>query len=408
MDKHLALFEKALTLYEEVKTKKSEIFFDSSSDSDECSHFETMEELCRTICVNCGQIITENFISIPHYTGAGMKKRKKDECSIYNDIPSHIPQHIKDETINIYLRVMKGEKHRSTAPKRAIILACLYHAALRAKNDISYDDLLEMFRMPQQIANKGFATVVSSNIVNIKETISDANEEKNIIKTILRNLNILSYTQPVTALYLLVKNKSTLLHTSLVKSVVAGCIYFWIRHKNSAKTLKRLSQDMEMSQHTVLGKYINITEIVMLSVMKELFSGLLHHSTPVVLEKCKYRQFFKENPESLCVNISEKKAIVVKPFDSTGIKVFKYENELKKENEFPLDDVDDILEWNIFLNNKYFGSVGSTTTVRTLNITVTKNSKDVVLNFEEYNNMNNKNGNQIYRNIVDKKIDLCI
>jgi transcription initiation factor TFIIIB Brf1 subunit/transcription initiation factor TFIIB len=405
MDRHLALFEKALTLYEEGSRPKNT---HSLSLSSHCAHSDTIEDSCKTICVNCGHVLIENFIPSNQVKALGMKKRKKDECSIYNDIPSHIPQYIKDATIKLYLKVMNGEKHRSTAPNRAVILACLYHASLCAKNDISYDDLLEMFRIPQQMANKGFATVVSANIVDIKETISKTNEEENIIRTILRNLNMISFLQPVSRTYFLVKERSTLLHTSLVKSVVSGCIYFWIVQKTLNKSLKEFSKDMEMSQHTILGKYIGVTETVMLRVMKELFSKLLANSIPIRLEKCKYRQVFRERPRCLYVQIaSDKKAIVENPFNPTEIRVCKY-NDHKVENVYPLDEVDDIMEWNLLLNNKFYSMENGEMQVRNLNIVIVKNSKDVFFNFEEYNKNSYKPGGALFQKIISQKFEIKI
>jgi len=407
---HLALFEKAMTLYEKVNTVVVPDVVSDSPAFSECPHFETIEEICRTICVNCGYVLTENFISSSHIKNVGMKRRKKDECSIYNDIPSHIPQSIKDATIKIYLKVMNGEKHRSTTPNRAVILACLYHASLCAKNDVSYDDLLEMFKMPQQMANKGFATVVSANIVDIKETISKTNEEENIIRTILRNLNMAQFLRPISAIYFLMKTRSDLLHTSLVKSVISGCVYFWIVHKKIGKSLKEFSKNMEMSQHTILGKYINVADTVLLHIMKEMFSLLLINAKPVRLDKCKYRQVFKDNPSCFCVQIgSDRKALVVNPFEPEEIKVFKYssdENSMTPENEYPLDEVADILEWNLLLNNKFYSLDGSTTIMRSLNVSIIKNSKDVVFNFEEYNKTSLESGETIYHKLLEKKFDL--
>lgn len=402
MDRHLALFEKAMTLYEEKSKPKNAT--NSLAFSSHCVHSDTIEESCKTICISCGHVIIENFIPSNQIKASGMKKRKKEECSIYNDIPPHIPQYIKDDTIKLYLKVMKGEKHRSTAPNRAVILACLYHASLCAKNDVSYDDLLEMFRIPQQMANKGFATVVSANIVDIKDTISKTNEEENIIRTILRNLNMISFLHPVSKTYFLVKERSTLLHTSLVKSVIAGCIYFWVVHKNLNKTLKEFSKNMEMSQHTILGKYIGVSETVMLHIMKELFSKLLLNSIPIKLEKCRYRQVFKEYPNCLYIQIaSDKKAIVENPFNPTDIRVSKYSNDHKLENIYPLDEVDDIMEWNLLLNNKFYSMENGEMKVRQLNVIIVKNSKEVSFNFGEYNKNSYKTGESIFQKIISEK-----
>jgi hypothetical protein len=219
---------------------------------------------------------------------------------------------------------------------------------------------------------------------------------------------MISFLQPVSRTYFLVKERSTLLHTSLVKSVVSGCIYFWIVQKTLNKSLKEFSKDMEMSQHTILGKYIGVTETVMLRVMKELFSKLLANSIPIRLEKCKYRQVFRERPRCLYVQIaSDKKAIVENPFNPTEIRVCKY-NDHKVENVYPLDEVDDIMEWNLLLNNKFYSMENGEMQVRNLNIVIVKNSKDVFFNFEEYNKNSYKPGGALFQKIISQKFEIKI
>lgn len=402
MDSHFTFFEKALimckkeeTLYASGAQKSSQTLF--------CEHEEISIEDNKHICMDCGQMLIENFISNQHCSNIiGMKKRRKSECNIYNDIPSYIPQHIKDKTIEIYQKATANKIFRNTF-KRSIILASLHRAATLTGGDISYDDLLDIFSLKQYEANKGFSYVANNLPKNSEFSIPFDNEREEMISiiSILRNLGMSSLLNPVIVIFKLVKKRSNILNVSLCKSVICGCVYFWIKYKNIHKTLKEFAQDVKMSEMTIINKYLVISDVVMKSIMKELFCTLLKNCAITQIDgKNKYKNIIKLNKNSLYG--PDKKLLITNPFTSNNIIVVPYTpRSTPLYQPLPLDEVDDIKEWNTLLDQKYYDM----THIYTLAVTISKNTRDLVIDFKKYNEINNVDGNILLKKILIQKFE---
>lgn len=402
MDSHFTFFEKALimckkeeTLYASGAQKSSQTLF--------CEHEEISIEDNKHICMDCGQMLIENFMSNQHCSNIiGMKKRRKSECNIYNDIPSYIPQHIKDKTIEIYQKATANKIFRNTF-KRSIILASLHRAAMLTGGDISYDDLLDIFSLKQYEANKGFSYVANNLPKNSEFSIPFDNEREEMISiiSILRNLGMSSLLNPVIIIFKLVKKRSNILNVSLCKSVICGCVYFWIKYKNIHKTLKEFAQDVKMSEMTIINKYLVISDVVMKSIMKELFCTLLKNCATTQIDgKNKYKNIIRLNKNSLYG--PDKKLLITNPFTSSNVIVVPYTpRSTPLYQPLPLDEVDDIKEWNILLDQKYYDM----THVYTLDVTISKNTRDLVIDFKKYNEINNVDGNILLKKILIQKFE---
>jgi len=402
MDSHFTFFEKAL-----IMCKNEEILCASvvqSSQNKFCEHEEISVEDNKHICIDCGQMLVENFVSNQHYSNIiGMKKRRKSECNIYNDIPSYIPKHVKDKTIEIYQKTTANKIFRNTF-KRSIILASLHRAATLTGDDISYDDLLDIFSLKQYEANKGFSYVANNLPKNSEFSIPFDNEREEMISiiSILRNLGMSSLLNSVIVIFKLVKKRSNILNVSLCKSVICGCVYFWIKYKNIHKTLKEFAQDVKMSEMTIINKYLVISDVVMKSIMKELFCTLLKNCATTQIEgKNKYKNIFKLK-KNLLYN-PDKKILITNPFTAHSITIVPYTHTRSNllYQPLPLDEVDDIKEWNILLDQKYYDM----TYIYNLNVFISKNTRDLVIDFKKYNEINKVDGNILLKNILIQKFE---
>ena len=67
----------------------------------------------------------------------------------------------------------------------------------------------------------------------------------------------------------------------------------------------------------------------------------------------------------------------------------------------PLDEVGDIKEWNILLDQKYYDM----TQIYTLNVFISKNTRDLVIDFKKYNEINKVDGNMLLKNILVQKFE---
>lgn len=109
---HLKLFEQALKLvakeFQETKMKRQDSV-------ESCKHDETSDDNGKKTCLECGELLEENYIATHHSSNIiGMKKRRKSESTIYNDIPFYIEQHIKDITIEIYQKATASKIDHKT------------------------------------------------------------------------------------------------------------------------------------------------------------------------------------------------------------------------------------------------------------------------------------------------------
>jgi transcription initiation factor TFIIIB Brf1 subunit/transcription initiation factor TFIIB len=403
MDSHFTFFEKALIMCKNEETLCASSAVQSSQNIF-CEHEEIIVEDNKHICIDCGQMLVENFVSNQYCSNIiGMKKRRKSECNIYNDIPSYLPQHVKDKTIEIYQKATANKIFRNTF-KKSIILASLHRAAMLTNSDISYDDLLDIFSLKQYEANKGFSYVANNLSKDSEFSISFDNEREEMISiiSILRNLGMLTLLNPVIVIFKLVKKRSNILNVSLCKSVICGCVYFWIKYKNIHKTLKEFAQDVKMSEMTIINKYLVISDVVMKSIMKELFCVLLKNCAVTQIDgKNKYKNIIKLNKNSFYG--PDKKLLITNPF-TTDITVIPYTHSRSNSTLYqplPLDEVDNIKEWNILLDQKYYGM----SHIYTLNVTISKNTRDLVIDFKKYNEINNVDGNMLLKNILIEKFE---
>ena len=179
------LFQKTLEMYNQKKVEKVVKVEEFSESESECEHDETIDENSKVICLNCGQLLGENFLIVDQLSNSavGVKKRKRVECSIYNELPQFISQNIKDMTIDIYKLVTGEEIFRNTF-RKSIILACLHRAVIIKEAPIYFDDMLEMFGLTTHEANKGI-TFVANNIPKDSEyTIPFFNDELSIMSVL--------------------------------------------------------------------------------------------------------------------------------------------------------------------------------------------------------------------------------
>lgn len=384
---YLQFFEQAMSLY----VQDQNVDFKRQS----CIHSEISNENGRKICLECGELLIENFITDQHCQSvAGMKRRSKNECNIYNDIPSFIPQSIKNVTIEIYQKVTNSKIFRNTS-KKAIILACLHLACQILKTPISYYDLIDMFLLKQHEANKGFV-ILSTNLP--KDSIyyipfDAAKEEEISIHSRLKTLDIHSeiYTEMFTLVnnvFQLIKTRSSITNESQPNSIICGCIYFWTVYLNIQKRPDEFISKVSISKMTLLKVYVAICDVVFKFVMRKFFIILLNKCKPSINEGKKNKL-----PKNTLYNPSLN-VLIFNPFSQDLYIIPKSKS--KEVEKVPLDDVHNILEWNMFLDSKYY----DTTNIYVLNIKLIKTVKDIYFDFETFNSINNEDGLKLFKSFL--------
>lgn len=375
-----------------------------------CPHDNTCcDEGDKKICIDCGELLQENFTLTLHYnSNLCMTNRKTTDPSIFTGIPDFVDRDLKELTTKIY-EVATDKKRFRNKTKKAILLACLHRASVLKKSPISYYDLLEMFKLKQHEANNGF-TVLSSNIPKNSEyfVIFDHTKEEIIsINSKLKHLQIEDKDSCLFRLvvntFLLLKKNSNAVNNSQYTSVICGCIYFWIVHYlDKSIDIDTFTNRANVSKTTLLKNYTTVCDVVFNFILKELFSELLKKCVQVRLEKNHtYKtKIPKKNAtaEEMIYN-PEEKCIIRNPFD-----VFNITGEIN-ENILPLDSVNDILEWNLLLNKCYYTS----TTKMILYVLLIKScGKDMYFDFSKFDMYNKTNGKEILKKVLISRFDLDV
>jgi transcription initiation factor TFIIIB Brf1 subunit/transcription initiation factor TFIIB len=400
----LKLFEQALKLVAKEFQERQ----DYVESDDSCKHDETSDDNGKKTCLECGELLEENYIATHHSSNIiGMKRRRKSESTIYNDIPFYIEQHIKDITIEIYQKATASKIFRNTS-KRSIILASLHRASALAGNHISYYDLLDMFLLKQHEADKGF-NILSRNIPKKSEftlRFNQTKEEMISIKSKLRKLgmdNKMMFNL-VANTFNLVKEKSDIVNTSQPNSIICGCIYFWIVSTRIQKSDDEFSKTVGISKMTLLKVYVAVCDVVFNNILKTFFSVLLKNCDPKPIEgPPKYKSALKK-AKNLLYGPTHR-MLIHDPFDRDKIRVTPQpskRDKITEASDLPLDEVDNTQEWNVLLDQQYY----SRTEVYMIHVKlVRKNEKEMYFDFAKYDKNNKTDGLELLRTLLIKRFE---
>ena len=348
----------------------------------ECSHFETIVENGSKICIECGLLLEENCLVVQ---GNFLKQRKQIECSLYNEIPNFISNKTKEKTVEIYKFVTGNTIYRTL--RKAIILACLHRASIICNEPICFDDLLEITGLKASKASKGI-NYVSNNIPKNSEYNAPFFNDKMLLNSIMANLKLEEHAPFVENIIVSVKANSNIFNNSHYKSVVCGCIYFWLKINSFNVTVKHFASKVKVSMMTISKKYLMVKEVIYKCVMKKFLSSLLLN--------CKPRHGTKITSNMVDVLIEPREKYQVFNYDDWQKIVVKDSDNV----ELPLDDVSDIEEWNLLLNVKYYNEEG---TEFGLNLFLKKNNRDLSFDFKKYDERNETSGANILKNIIIEK-----
>jgi transcription initiation factor TFIIIB Brf1 subunit/transcription initiation factor TFIIB len=377
----LELFKEAQLLFEQEKSSDE----DSIQDDDFCIHVEITNENGSLICIECGQLLQENCLIVQN--NGGMKQRKRAECSLYNDIPFFISQKTKDKAIEMYKFVTGKSVYRTL--RKAIILACLHRASIICEEPICFEELIKLIGIKTHKASRG-VNFVSTNIPKDSEYNIPFFNDTMLIDSIMSTLGLSDHAHYIRNMIKLIKEKSDIFNTSHYKSVVCGCIFFWLKLNNLGMSLKQFSTKVDVSSMTVNKKYFIIKSVILKAIMPQLFSKLLLHCIP------KYGKRITKFTQKNALIEPREKFVVYNHSDYTKLTVNDSDGSI-----LPLDDVTNIEDWNLLLDVKYYDNTGIE---YVLNVHLFVTNKDIILDFTKYNDRNKQDGMSLLYTILLQKI----
>ena len=351
-----------------------------------CPHLEVHTDDKKKVCMDCGEILSEGYLMIQ--PGNNMQKRKKYEPCLYKDLPFFVSAKTKEMTLEMYRVVTRTEVFRNTF-KRSILFACLHRSSILCGEGICFDDIMELMNLKTHEASKGINYVTTHIDKNSSYTIPLFTDELSTA-AIISSLGVNIDPDVVKQLFAIVKHRSDILNSSHYKSVVCGCIFFWMRMNNVPMSVKQFVHKINMTDLTIVKKYTAISAVILKMVLKELYSFVLTKTPNKRSRKSKEKRISASRENTLY--LAKNKLTVLNYKNKSDITVVT-----QGGNMLPLDDVDDITEWNLLLNNVYYDHKGNTIYP---GIIVVQTTKDVYINFTCFDNATGLNGKEVLRTMI--------
>jgi hypothetical protein len=320
-------------MWQELLTKYlTEYAEQSAVDTPQCSHDERLVESGNEICVECGVIVDRKFCTT-QYVATCTARRKIGTCPIYAEMPSYFATDVKNLTIEIYKYVTDEKIYRSTL-RRAIIAACLHRSSIILGKPVFFDDLLILFNLKTSDANKGISYVASNIYAKSQYVIPFFSEDVGI-DSLLSDLKLINDKRAILNVFEYARSWH-IVSQAHIKTAICGCVWFYLKHVNGVKkiSLKKFSIACGLSTITVHKKYLELKKSVIRTIMKRVFSACMVARIGIVkgvditAQDGSVTVHEYANPDTISV---------------VGSDAFVY----------PIEDVDDVLEWNALLSLAY-------------------------------------------------------
>lgn len=262
------LFNKVLVRYETVnetadvlkalKLPYSEEVTDSKSSS--CYHSDVSMEKGISICVDCGEEISQKKSHKDEWRGTDLKKevdpsrvqaRKMDDRNIYRDVESlGFSENIVNKANKIYGQVTDGKIYRGNS-RKAIIFACIFHSLKLSGIPLSHERLINIFKLNRKTGLKGLKHV-NLHAPKDSEIRTTYITPQHLLDELMGQFDATEQQkQEVRDLYTQIHNKSSKLNRSRPKSVSSSLVFYWICKKKIDISLKDFTKKIGLSELTI-------------------------------------------------------------------------------------------------------------------------------------------------------------
>ena len=318
--------------------------------TDECSHDDVVEELDNTICSDCGEIVNRKLTTENSFSQKSMRRRPA-HCPVFADVPDDFDSDVKNLAVIIYKTATVRRIYRSTL-RKSIIAACLYRASVILNKPIR--KCFTVFGLTNTEANRG-VVFVATNLPYGEYTISMFGDKSEICAA----CSIVGITgddvEHVFRLFESVKHGCNgIMASSQRISIIYGCIWIFIQTFPSKSYPGTISELIDLlinetcgekkkgmlpvSAVTINKKFNEITKFVLTRIMKRVFA------TCISLV-CTADQLVSKTPN-----------IPVTLYDCTDPD--KITMVADDGFVYPLEDVDDVNDWNILFDMVYNTKLG--------------------------------------------------
>lgn len=293
----------------------------------ECLHSNIGVEDNVELCFDCGLIFCRKFCA-NQFSNTSVMRNKSSMCPIFSEMSLLLDSEVKNLTVIIYKQVTVSRIYRSTF-RRSIVAACLHRASRVLGKPVLFNDLLKMFEISVHEANKGIA-FVAANLPKGDYFVSFFSASLEI-ESILKIVGAPEIARNVESIFNMVSQQ--LSASSQLKSVICGCIWFHFKTFSKSKiSLKHFAEKCEMASSTIQKKMTEVKKFALRKILKRIFSWCL-------------TVFGTVDPVSDGGSIK-----ILNSRDPDAIRIIDTEDGF----EYPLDDVDNVQDWNILLGKNWF------------------------------------------------------
>lgn len=254
------LFDQMLEEYKKIKISDDE---KQSSDTDECTHENIINEKGMSVCVDCGEEMQYKNTHDKEwrYYGQGDSKnssdpnrvqmRKCEDRNIFKDVENlGFSDKVVARANKIYAQVTKGKIFRGNS-RRAIVFASIFHSFKLGGHPQSHERLIRIFNLNRKTGLRGlkYVNLYAPKDSKIRTTyISPIN----LVEEILEQFSATKEQKnEVIELYEKIKNKSSRLNRSRPQSVSSGLVFYWTCLKGKNISLKEFAKKVQLSELTI-------------------------------------------------------------------------------------------------------------------------------------------------------------
>lgn len=338
-----------------------------------CLHTDIIEESEHILCSDCGEILNRILSSENQFSSTAVTRRRISSCPIYNDIPEEFDPAVKNLAVTIYKTVTIRRIYKSIL-RKSIIAACLYRSSVIL--NVSTRRCFSAFGLSNTEANRGIV-FVSSNLPWGEFNIPLFGDNSEICAACAMSGILGDDVSIVINLFNDVKkNCEEIFASSQRISIVYGCVWTFIKNFESpdypsslSELINRLINEncnplnsktrIPVSAITIDRKYCEIMKYILSRVMKRVFSMCISMLSDT------------------CTLISNTPVVPVTVYncnDPDKISMIADDGFI-----YPLDDVDDILDWNILFDMEYI----SEDTIVNIPIKITSKCRTINVKFDK-------------------------
>lgn len=334
-----------------------------------CAHNTVEFDGYSDICADCGIILQSHYLSSATAHSTAKPRYQKPTTTIISEIPSFVSQDIKNLTVELY-GIVTREKIFRNVFRKAIILACLHRASIIKRKPIYFDEMIELFELKTHDANRGISYVSTY----LPRTLSDYAipycDDESCTMSIVNALNISDdkSIRDINVIIQYINRNSDVMNNSHSKSAICGCIYHYLSNRNI--TIKYFASKCKLAEMTIVKKYITIKRILIRSIAKRYLSRLLSKYAAVI-DRTTISVVDDNNGHDFDGLYSPSERCVVREYDDErSVSITSDDGSFI----YPIDEVDDILEWNLFYTNRYYDRSGR---CYALNVELFESAKDI-------------------------------